>query len=317
VYVRGNPDTPGDVVPRRFLKVLSGDERPEFGGGTARLELAKAITDPKNPLTARVWVNRVWGHLLGTPIVATASDFGLRSAAPTHPELLDHLADSLVQSGWSTKQLIRRIVLSSTYQQASGDRPDARGTDPANTLLWRANRKRLGWEPLRDAMLAAGGTLDATVGGRPADNPDESNRRTLYLPVDRGNLDPTFRTFDFANPDLSSPGRHETTVPQQALFLLNSPFVATQARAVAAKAGDAKLSDAEWVTAAYRAALGRGPTADEAKLAADYLTAAGKLKDVGVRPKAKDDQPEPLPPLSAREKFAQVLLLTAEFCYVD
>jgi hypothetical protein len=308
VFVRGHPDTPGDTVPRRFLKVLSGEERAEFGVGTARLELAKAITDPANPLTARVWVNRVWGHLLGAPIVATASDFGLRSAAPTHPELLDHLADSLVQNGWSTKQLIRGIVLSSTYQQASGDRPDARGIDPANTLLWRANRKRLAWEPLRDAMLAAGGTLDDTVGGRPADNPDESNRRTLYLP---------FRTFDFANPDLSSPGRHETTVPQQALFLLNSRFVADQARKLAAKAGDANLADAEWVTAAYRAALGRDPTADEAKLATEYLTAAGKLKDVGLPPKTKDDRPDPLPPPSPREKFAQVLLLTAEFGFVD
>jgi mono/diheme cytochrome c family protein len=338
VFVRGNPETPGDEVPRQFLAVLAKDRKP-FADGLARLELARAIASKDNPLTARVWANRVWGHLFGRGLVETASDFGTRSTPPTHPELLDWLADSLTENGWSTKQLIRRIVLSETYRQTSGVRSAEFGArnedqrlrlaaptllgarvftprsalrtphsqDPGNALVWRMPRKRLELEPFRDALLAASGNLDRTVGGRPV-NPDEqplSGRRTLYLSVDRGNLPAVFRAFDFANPDLHSPNRHETEVPQQALFLLNSPFVIEQARGLAGRGGDG--DDTAWVRAVYRAALSRDPSADEVEAAVKFLTSTADVKPAEGGP----------PPLTARVKFAQVLLMSNEFLYVD
>lgn len=281
VRIRGQADARGDEVPRQFLAVLAGDQRKPFTQGTGRRELADALAAKENPLTARVWVNRVWAHLFGRGIVATTSDFGLRSSPPTHPELLDWLALTLMEDGWSTKKLIRRIVLSKVYQQASGDRTDTQA-DPENTLLWRMNRKRLEFEPLRDAMLAAAGNLNTTLGGRPVTEPTQSNRRSLYLFVDRGSLSPVLRTFDFANPDLSSPGRHETTVPQQALFLLNNPFVIEQARKLAARS--ATKDDAAWVRAMYATTFTRQPTADEVSRAVAFLQAATRLKDVGAKP---------------------------------
>jgi hypothetical protein len=284
VFVRGKSEQPGDEVPRQFLAILAGKERKPFTDGSGRLELARAIASKDNPLTARVWVNRIWLHLFGRGIVETTSDFGLRSTPPTNPELLDFLANSLTDNGWSTKQLIKQIVLSNTYRQASTARPDAEKLDPTNTLLWRMNRKRLEAEALRDSLLSVAGNLDATVGGR-AVNPDEqplAHRRALYLLVDRGNLPGMFRAYDFANPDLHSPGRHETTVPQQALFLLNSPLVHEQVRGVAKRADEMKpADDAAWVRAAYRASLGRDPSDDEVSLGMQFLSAAGALKQSG------------------------------------
>jgi hypothetical protein len=284
VFVRGKPDQPGDEVPRQFLAVLAGKDRKPFADGTGRLELARAIASKDNPLTARVWSNRVWAHLFGRGIVATPSDFGRRSTPPTHPELLDYLANSLTENGWSTKQLIRQIVLSNTYRQSSADRPDVRKVDPTNALLWRMNRKRLEVEALRDSLLAVAGNLDATVGGRPVNVEEQplSHRRALYLMVDRGNVPGLFRAYDFANPAMHAPGRHETTVPQQALFLLNSPFSHEQARGVAKQADDAKPADDKaWVRAAYRAALGRDPSADEVALGVKFLASASALKTTG------------------------------------
>lgn len=289
VFRRGKPEEPGEEVPRRFLPLLGGSDANPFVDGSGRYELARAIARKDNPLTARVWVNRVWGHLLGRGLVATPSDFGTRSSAPSHPELLDWLADSLVADGWSTKRLIRKIVLSRTYQQASTDRPEPRASDPANELLWRMNRKRLELEPLRDAMLAASGLLDLTAGGRPVDIGDEPNcrRRTLYLAVKRESLPSFFRAFDFANPDLHVPARHETTVPQQALFLLNGPFVAEQARALARRAEQGLPTDDEtWVRQAYRAALGRDPSTEDRNQAVAFLAAASTLEAIGPGPTA-------------------------------
>src|SRR5439155_26492041 len=146
VLVRGNPANVGPAVPRQFLKVVAGASRKPFTEGSGRLELARAIADPANPLTARVLVNRVWMHLLGAPLVGTPSDFGLRSDPPTHPELLDYLAARFLADGWSIKKLHRRILLSSAYQQSSADNPLAAKVDPANQLLWRMNRRRLDFE---------------------------------------------------------------------------------------------------------------------------------------------------------------------------
>ncbi|HEX3726234.1 MAG TPA: PSD1 and planctomycete cytochrome C domain-containing protein, partial [Pirellulales bacterium] len=198
VFVRGNPNQLGPEVPRRFLRVLCDGPPPSFTTGSGRWELARAIVDPKNPLTARVLVNRVWLEHFGQALVATPSDFGFRSDPPTHPGLLDYLASRFVERGWSLKALHREIVLSAVYQQASGDRADCRQADPENVWLWKMNRRRLDFEATRDALLAVAGHLNAEVGGQPQANLADpaSRRRTLYGFVDRLNLPGLFRTFD-------------------------------------------------------------------------------------------------------------------------
>ena len=205
-----------------------------FAHGSGRLDLARAITAKGNPLTSRVLVNRVWMHHFGEPLVASPSDFGTRSTPPSHPELLDWLAWTVMNEGkgWSLKRLHRHIVLSAAYQQASFDRADARKIDPENRLYWRAHRRRLDFEAMRNAMLVCAGRLDRSLGGRPVDivKDVKNARRTVYALVDRQSLPGVFRAFDFAVPDQSVERRPMTTVPQQALFGLNSPFMAEQAR---------------------------------------------------------------------------------------
>ncbi len=267
IFIRGNPGTPGESVPRRFLEVLC-EGKPEAYETGGRLELAKAIVDPTNPLTARVWANRVWLHHFGAGIVRTPSDFGVRGEAPTHPELLDWLAVRFVKDGWSTKKLHRTIVHSRTYRQSSRDNPEARLRDPENRLLWRMNRRRLDFEAMRDALLAASGQLDLKMGGRSVELSTEpfTRRRTVYGYVDRLNLSNLHRVFDFALPDMHAPQRFSTTVPQQALFLMNNGFVLEQAQALAAKAKD--------FDSLYRAAYGRAPSAEEADLGKRFVERA-------------------------------------------
>ncbi|MFN3484699.1 MAG: PSD1 and planctomycete cytochrome C domain-containing protein [Planctomycetota bacterium] len=274
IFRRGNPATKGEEVPRRFLAILSGGRREPFRDGSGRLELAGAIAHPSNPLTARVWVNRVWLHHFGRPLVATPSDFGLRSDPPTHPELLDWLARRFVEGSWSTKNLHRLIVLSNAYRQSSADNPEARRVDPENRLLWRMNRRRLDFEAMRDACLAAGGRLDRRMGGRPVDlvRPPSSRRRAVYGFVDRLNIPGVMRAFDFVGVDAHSPLRAQTTTPQQALFLMNSPFIAEQARALAARPEVTRAADAAGrVRALYRLLFAREPSADEFALGARFL----------------------------------------------
>lgn len=260
IFVRGNPGRPGKPVPRQFLEVLAGAKRTPFTNGSGRLDLAKAIIDPSNPLTARVLVNRVWMLHFGTGLVATTSDFGLRSDPPSHPELLDDLATEFVRSGWSIKSLHRRMMLSSTYQQKSENKPDYLVKDPDNRLLWRFPRRRLEFEPMRDALLAVSGRLDNTFGGRSVDLAETpfTTRRTVYGFIDRQNLDGVYRTFDFASPDATSPRRYVTTVPQQALFLMNSPFVIEQARQLATTTGEPADPETR-IRELYRRIFGRAP----------------------------------------------------------
>ena len=208
VFVRGNPGNPGASVPRQFLSVLAGENRQPFGAGSGRLELARAIASRDNPLTARVIVNRVWLHYFENPLVRTPSDFGLRSEPPSHPELLDYLAASLVEHDWSLKELHRLILRSATYQQASVDRPEVPGQSIRRTgYLWRMNRKRLDFEALRDALLAAAGNWICSLAGPAVEltKAPWSRRRTMYGLIDRQNLPNLFRTFDFASPDTHSP----------------------------------------------------------------------------------------------------------------
>src|SRR6185436_10007668 len=252
--VRGQVETPGDVVPRRFLEVLSGSKRPHFDDGSGRLELANAIASKTNPLTARVMVNRVWQHHFGDGFVSTPDDLGNQSVPPTHPELLDWLASRFMDDGWSIKKLHKLILMSTTWQQSSRNNPQFAEKDPFNRLLWRANVRRLEFEPLRDALLSIGGSLDLTIGGHPIDltagtriphgretlnalNLAQTGsrlsiapRRTVYGFVDRVNLEEVLNTFDFPTPGTTMGRRYETTVPQQALFLMNSSIVIEQVR---------------------------------------------------------------------------------------
>jgi hypothetical protein len=242
IFLRGNPLRLGEKIPRQSLHLLSGSERKPFQLGSGRLELARAIIDPQNPLTARVFVNRVWTRHFDRGLVTTPSDFGLRADPPSHPELLDWLAAEFIREGWDIKQLQRWIVLSSTFQQSSFfDANDAqavasRKADPENRWLSRREPHRRTFEELRDAFLLATNRLDATLGGKPVTilASPFTPRRTLYGLVDRQYFPSTLRIFDFANPDLHVATRSETTVPQQALFFLNHPLVLQEARHLAA-----------------------------------------------------------------------------------
>ncbi|MBM3458770.1 MAG: DUF1553 domain-containing protein, partial [Armatimonadetes bacterium] len=314
VFLRGSPSQPGPAVPRQFLAVASSGQREPFRRGSGRLELAEAIGHPDNPLTARVLVNRIWMHHFGEPLVANPGDFGTRSAPPTHPALLDWLASWFVgripaagEQPFTWKRLHRLLVLSSTYRQQSADRPAARSRDPENRLLWRANRRRLELEAMRDGMLAVADRLDRTQGGRPADlaGDPENRRRTLYGVVDRQSLPGLYRAFDFASPDQSAERRPRTTTPQQALFALNNPFVLRQARALAALPEVAAGSPDERITALYRRIFARAPEPAEREGALRFLAAAAGLGRAGERK---------LDPVS---QLAQVLLLTNEFLFVD
>ena len=280
VFVRGNPGNRGPDVERGFPQVAAlGQPEPFPAKSSGRLELARAITSRDNPLTARVLVNRVWTWHFGAGLVRTPSDFGLRADPPSHPELLDWLATRFVADGWSIKKLHKVILLSATYQQASDDRAECVKTDPANTLLWKFNRQRLDFEQLRDSLLLASGKLDLTPGGLPVDLTAQpfSTRRTAYGFIDRQNLPPMFRTFDFASPDVSAAQRFQTTVPQQALFLMNSPFVLQQAQALAARDDFKKFTtDDARLRFLYETIYQRRPAADEAALAKAFLAAPGE-----------------------------------------
>jgi hypothetical protein len=299
VFLRGNPNNRGQAVRRHFLSAIVGAESRPFQHGSGRLELAHAIAARNNPLTARVLVNRVWLHHFGRGLVGTPSDFGLRSDPPTHPELLDHLATWFMNNGWSIKKLHRLILLSAAYQQRSDDRLDCRSLDPENALLWRMNRHRLDFEAMRDALLAVSGRLDRARGGPPVkDIQGASGRRTVYGFLDRLHVPGLFRNFDFPSPDASSPRRDTTTIPQQALFLMNNPFVLDCARALVRMPEIAAEKDcARRVDRLYRRLYGRGPTADEVDLAREFT--GGRMES----------------PRWAR--YAQGLLMTNEFAFVD
>ncbi len=308
ILLRGNPGNRGPEVPRQFLAVLAGKDRRPFEQGSGRLELAQAIANADNPLTARVWVNRVWGHLFGEGFVTTPSDFGTRSDSPSHPELLDHLALGFIADGWSTKRLIRRIVLSSVYQQSSQHREDAAAVDPENRLLWKMNRRRLDLEALRDSLLAAAGSLDLTLGGPAVQLTEEPfpNRRTVYGFIERQNLPGMFRTFDFASPDAHAPKRYQTTVPQQALFMMNSPFVRQQAERLAGRT--AQIADRpQRIGELYRCVFSREPSDEQLRLATAFIESASM-------PAGDDSAP---PADEAWIRLAHVLLMTNELAFVD
>lgn len=304
VFLRGNPGNKGPVVPRRFLEVLSAQTPAPFTNGSGRLELARAIASADNPLTARVFVNRVWLHHFGAGLVGTPGDFGVRTELPLHHELLDYLAASFMENGWSIKHLHRLIVLSATYQQSSDASPKNLAADPENHRWHHMNRRRLDFESLRDTLLAVSGQLDLQVGGLPVDlGADPApTRRTVYALIDRQNLPGVFRTFDFANPDVSNQGRFYTTVPQQALFLMNSPFVIEQSRHLVKRAEIARAaSDRERVRAIYQLVWQRPVDIQELRQAEIFL---GQPADS-------------LAALMPLERYVQTLFLSNELMFVD
>ncbi len=301
VLLRGNPGNPGEEVPRQFLEVLSNARRQAFQQGSGRLELARAIASPDNPLTARVMVNRIWMHHFGAGLVRTPGDFGTRGEAPTHPELLDYLATYFVEHGWSVKDLHRLILHSSVYQQQSGDKPAYVARDVENRWLWRQNLRRLDFEALRDSFLAAAGQLDGNMGGPAVEitTAKSAPRRSVYGFIDRQNLPGLFRTFDLASPDVSTPQRYSTTVPQQALFLLNSPFALEQAAQLLRRpevTGEANA--ASRIERLHQILYGRCADREEIEAGLHYLSASGD-----------NDR--------AWESYAQVLMLANEFVFVD
>ncbi len=275
ILIRGSPGNRGAQVERRFVSFMSPEGAQFDAPGSGRAQLAARIVDAKNPLTARVFVNRVWMRLMGASLTESPSDFGARCPPPLLQELLDQLAVDFIASGWSTKELIRGIVLSQVYQQQSLHRETAAAIDPANTLYWRANRRRRDFESLRDALLAATGELDTTMQGK-AEKIHElpfSRRRSVYAYIDRQNLPSVFRSFDFASPDSHSPARPYTSVPQQGLYLMNSDFLAELASKLGLRTQQAIATEdvAPALQQLFASVLGRMPDEKELSLLTQFI----------------------------------------------
>ncbi|OYW73548.1 MAG: hypothetical protein B7Z37_21080 [Verrucomicrobia bacterium 12-59-8] len=278
VFIRGNPGRQGDPAPRAWLTMFGGEK---FTEGSGRLELAKHIASKDNPLTARVIVNRVWLQHFGKPLVSQTSDFGVQTAKPVQADLLDYLAATFMENGWSLKKLHTLILTSRTFQQSSHATPEKAVKDAENDLLSRFNRQRLDYETMRDAILSASGELNTSRhGGRAVElnAKDADTLRTVYLKVDRYDQASVPAMFDFANPDGHSPQRFNTTVPQQALFLMNSPFMRARADAIAKATPLAGTTlDSEAIRAMYRRVLARDPKPDEVELAQRFSADATAL----------------------------------------
>ena len=300
VYDRGDVKSPGPNVPRGWLQVLSKDEPVKFQQGSGRAELARQITDPSNTLTARVMVNRIWDLLFGKPLVRTPSNFGTTGDKPTHPELLDDLALRFMQNGWSVKRLMRELVMSSTYRQGSRGSAANAQLDEANDHLWRMNRRQLGIESWRDAIMATAGTL--TPEGGKSQNLDEPthHKRTIYSRVSRRELNKTLMLFDYPDANVHAARRSTSTTPTQKLFVLNSPFIIEQAKQLARRIQQISGDDAARIRHAYTLLFAREPEAEELAIATEFLK-----------------QPAAASGPNAWEQLAQALLATNEMLYVD
>ncbi|MFM7187217.1 MAG: DUF1549 domain-containing protein [Armatimonadota bacterium] len=284
VHKRGNPGVAGEPAPRQFLQCIAGEQRPEWKDSSGRLDLAKSIVDINNPLTARVYVNRVWMNLFGKGIVRTPSDFGKQGEKPTNGPLLDYLAYTFMHSdGWSTKKLMKRILMSRAFMGSSDVSREVALKDPENRTYSHQNRRRYDMEQLRDALLFTSGKLATSrIGGRSEELWEKgyTARRAVYGFIERQNLPLTFKTLDFASPDASSPMRFVTTVPQQALFMMNSPLVTDQTREIArAIELSNSTSGPKAVNAAFRGVLGRDASTEEIKLGTVYLAKPDESSD--------------------------------------
>jgi hypothetical protein len=332
VFLRGNPKTIGPVVPRRMLSALaSGRGARTAAVGSGRLDLARRIADPANPLTARVAVNRIWHHLFGRGLVPSVDNLGALGDRPSHPELLDDLADRFVRDGWSIKRAVRELVLSRTFQMASTSSPEAEAGDPDNRLLHRMFVRRLEAEAIRDAILAVSGRLEGRMGGpgvevhltpfmdnygdgygRPKTiGPlDGDGRRSLYLNVRRNFLTPLLVAFDMPPPLVTAGRRDVSNVPAQALILMNDPFVAQQARRWAVRVLAIEGLDVSGrVRRMYREAYARTPSEAERKAALHFLES--HADELGVAPDRWGDDER------VWADFAHVLLNVKEFIFLN
>ena len=307
MQMRGEPDQLGAEVPRGFVKILGGGPLAAESPGSGRLELAQWLTRPDNPLTARVMANRIWQYHFGRGLVKTPNDFGVRGLPPTHPELLDHLATQFIRSDWSVKAMHRLMMLSATYQEesvAAADLTDR--SDPTDRSDYYAEfpRRRLSAEEIRDAILMVSGELDSTPAREhPFPSPIgwgytqhgpfsavyDHNQRSVYLMTQRLKRHPFLALFDGADPNATTAERLGTTVPTQALFFLNDPFIHTKAEKWAARLLAASADESQRIELAWRRACGRSPTEIERGEANEFLTAyrteltAAKMDNVEAR----------------------------------
>jgi hypothetical protein len=327
VHLRGSHLTLGKEVPRQFLRILAGEQQTPLGEQeSGRLQLAEWLTRPEHPLTSRVMVNRVWQGHFGEGLVRSPDNFGRLGERPSHPELLDWLANRFVDSGWSLKALHRLILLSATYQMSTAHNEAAALADPENRLLWRMNRRRLEVEAIRDALLAVSGALDPTMGGSLLPTPNRAyvtstanvdpvtyvvNRRSIYLPVVRSALYDVFQAFDFADPSTLNGKRDNTTVAPQALFMMNSAFVLQQTKSLAASLlAQTDLDDAGRVRRLYETTYSRFPSEAETARALQYVEryAAAAL--------AKQSNPADSRQ-HAWQSLCRAVLAANEFVYVE
>lgn len=320
IQLKGNPEQPGEVVPRRFLTALGGQRLAPDDHGSGRLSLANWVASESNPLTARVMANRIWHYHFHRGLVATPNDFGKQGRAPTHPELLDYLARTLIEKGWSIKAMHRMIVLSRVYQLASVSQvanvTNADSKDANNDLIWKFRRQRLDAESIRDAMLFVSGQLNPAPGGpHPFPEPSkwnftqhlpfratyDHNHRSVYLMTQRIQRHPFLAIFDGPDTGASTASRTTSTTTLQSLYLLNDSFVHLQAREFARRIRSARSDDRERIDWAFRTALARSATVDEQNRAIKMLQHARELTD----------------PNAAWESFARTLLRLNEFVYVE
>jgi hypothetical protein len=324
VFLRGNPLARGEKVEPRFLSALTRDSQNRdsqnkvFDDGKRRLGLARAVIAESNPLTRRVLVNWVWQNHFGVGLVRTADDFGTRGLPPTHPELLDYLADEFGKHGWSFKWLHRQIMLSRAYRQGAIESEHARELDPENRTLWRMPRKRLEFEAMRDAMLTVSEELDITMGGRPVDlNVSPAvPRRSVYGFINRDVIANLMSTFDAANPNACTAKRPETTVPQQTLFALNSDFIQDRAVNLAALTKALNLeTDEARIVALFRRTLGREPNGNELEQVKGFVNDTGGFvspsEGITVPDGAVKD------PEGRWAQLAHLLLASNEFTFLD
>jgi hypothetical protein len=318
VFHRGNPESRGEVVPKRFPVALAGEDQSPILNGSGRRELAEWLASPDNPLTPRVMVNRIWQGHFGEGLVRTPSNFGITGERPTHPELLDWLAREFIARRWSVKAMHRLIMLSSAYRMNGQTTPEKLERDADNGLLSRFKMRRLAVEEIRDSLLALDGSLDLTMGGtlqkgegtdkefsddRKSLDPDNSRRRTVYLPLRRSNLPSLLTMFDFGDATTSNEARAQTNVAPQALYMMNSGFVDDRARSLARDLLGREPDAAQRISRAWFRILGREPAAGETRAALDYIAGFPRAGGNGGA-------------LRAWTSFCRSLIASNEFLYV-
>jgi hypothetical protein len=331
VHRKGDPKSLGDEVPRGFLTILGGQQVPKDHRGSGREFLARWIADAKNPLTARVMVNRIWAYHFGKGIVQTPNDFGARGHAPTHPKLLDWLASRFIEGGWSIKKMHRMIMLSHAYRIGGDTVERGRATgrnsaiDVNNDYFWRFDRRRLEAEEIRDSVLAVSGALDRTTGGEHPFPPEstwrfsqhdqffavyDTNRRSVYVMQQRLKRHPFFEVFDGADSNATTDSRAQSVTPVQALFLMNSPFIHEQSDRFAVRVGMAFDTIRERIDYAFHLAYGRAPRLEEIREAQDYLLRTRLELQASGAPVDQLNQ-------KALASYLRVVMSSNEFLYVD